>query len=164
MVWQFRVARAEEADQVRQVLLDAAGRLQAQGQPMWQPDELGDAQIRPDVLAGRFHVAVLEGHIRAVVKLQIDDPLFWPELPPRSALVVHRLAVAPDWAGRGLAQFMLDQAQACARQQGLPSLRLDCESSRPALRQVYLQYGFQWLDDRQVGPWHVSRLCLLLTP
>lgn len=162
--WQFRQAHTQEVRAVQTVLLDAAQRLLHQGQPMWRPDELGEAQVAPEVQAGRFYLAEAGGQVGAVVRLQVDDSLFWPELPPRSALVIHRLAVASVWTGQGLSRFMLDQARALAVRMGLPSLRLDCESSRAALREVYLRYGFQWLDDRQVGPWHVSRMCLLLDP
>jgi hypothetical protein len=39
---------------------------------------------------------------------------------------------------------------------------LDCEASRPRLRAVYERFGFRHLDDRQVGPYYVSRYTLVV--
>ena len=44
-----------------------------------------------------------------------------------------------------------------ARRHGRDYLRLDCEASRPKLRAIYEKFGFLHRDDRQVGPYFVSR-------
>jgi hypothetical protein len=36
-------------------------------------------------------------------------------------------------------------------------VRLDGAASRPALKQIYERFGFRYRNDKQVGPYLVSR-------
>jgi GNAT superfamily N-acetyltransferase len=44
-----------------------------------------------------------------------------------------------------------------ARAMGKEWLRLDCDASRPKLRQLYEGFGFQFHSFRQVGAYYVAR-------
>jgi hypothetical protein len=46
---------------------------------------------------------------------------------------------------------------AFTRGEGRRILCLDCEANRPSLRAIYERFGFRRVDDRQIGPYFVSR-------
>ena len=158
----FERAAPEDAPAVAAILAEAAAWLKDQGMELWGPEEIARSTIEPDVLAGAYWLARLEGKAAGTFRFTLEDSEFWPEAKPGEAGYVHRLAVLPEHRGTGLARVMLDQAARLSEPRKY--LRLDCESHRPRLRAFYERYGFRWVDDRQVGPYHVSRFQLALPP
>jgi len=153
----IRQAKPRDAKRVSSILREAAQWLEQTGRPMWRDDELLPARIVADVDAGLFFVAEWDGQAAGVVKFQLEDSLFWPDVPPGKSAFVHRLAVKRQFAGRGVSSALLCWAVERARTLGKNYLRLDCEASRPQLRAVYERFGFRHHSDRQVGPYFVSR-------
>jgi len=152
-----RTANGDDHHVISQVLREAAAWLEAQGMPMWRDNELLPEHIASDVADGTFVVGECASETVAVMKLQLEDPLFWPDLPAGEAAFVHRLAVRRAFAGRGVSTAMLRWAVARTRQLGRRYVRLDCEAARPRLRAVYEGFGFRHHSDRQVGPYLVAR-------
>ncbi|MGI9241756.1 MAG: GNAT family N-acetyltransferase [Verrucomicrobiales bacterium] len=159
----IRPATRADAGSVSEVLLGAAKWLEDRGTPMWKGDELQPENTRTDIEDGLFFVAELDGAVLGVIKFQLEDQLFWPDLPAAEAAFVHRLAVRRDFAGKGVSTALLAWAEARARSIGRGFLRLDCEAGRPRLRAFYERFGFRHHSDRQVGPYFVSRYELPLT-
>jgi GNAT superfamily N-acetyltransferase len=152
-----RQARADEAALVSEVLVEAARWLDSIGQPLWRRDELAPALIAADVAAGSFHIAESGGEAAGVVRFQLDDPEFWPELTATDSCFVHRLAVRRRFAGGGVSSALLSWAAARTRELGRRWLRLDTDAARPRVRAVYERFGFRFHSERQVGPYLVAR-------
>jgi GNAT superfamily N-acetyltransferase len=153
----IRQAVPQDADAVFRVLQEAAQWLEQRGMAMWRDDELLPARVAADVEGGLFFIAEREGVAAGVIKFQLEDSLFWPDVAPGQSAFVHRLAVRRQFAGSGMSTALLDWAVERARTLGLEYLRLDCEASRLRLRAVYERFGFRHHSDRQVGPYFVSR-------
>jgi GNAT superfamily N-acetyltransferase len=115
------------------------------------------SRIAADVNAGLFFIAECDGEVAGVVKFQLEDREFWPDVPQTESAFVHRLAVRRRFARRGISSALLSWAVERARSLRRDYLRLDCEVSRPKLRAVYERFGFVHHSDRQVGPYFVSR-------
>jgi GNAT superfamily N-acetyltransferase len=154
---QIRPAQPDESRCIQEILLEAARWLESKGMVMWRDNELQEAAIASDTAAGLFHVAVAKEEIVGVVKFQLEDPLFWPDVPEGESAFVHRLAVKRAYAGRGVSTALLSWAVMRARSLKREFLRLDCEAHRHRLRQVYEAFGFTLHSNRQVGPYFVSR-------
>ena len=152
-----RRARVEEAIHVAGVLMEAAEWLQQRGTPMWRADELAQEGIAADVTAGDFYVVEVGRIVAGTLKFQLQDELFWPDVPPGESAFVHRLAVRRAFAGGRVSHALLSWAVERARAFRCRFLRLDCEASRPKLRQFYERFGFRHHSDRQVGPYFVAR-------
>ena len=86
--------------------------------------------------------------------LQDRDPDIWPD--DGTALIVHKLAVRRAYAGRGLANRMLDFAAEHARAQGRKWLRLDTDATRPKLRSFYERAGFTHVGYKTLGHLHLA--------
>jgi GNAT superfamily N-acetyltransferase len=153
----IRQAASRDAELVLGILQEAARWLKQSGMAMWRDDELSPARITGDVEAGLFFVAECDSAVAGVVKFQLEDSLFWPDVPQGQSAFVHRLAVSRRFAGGGISSALLDWAVERARALGREYVRLDCEASRPRLRAVYEKFGFRHHSDRQVGPYFVSR-------
>jgi GNAT superfamily N-acetyltransferase len=152
-----RQAQAEDARTVSGILLEAAKWLEESGMHMWRDGELTDESISADVAAGLFYIAESGLEAAGTIKFQLQDALFWPDVPQDESAFVHRLAIRRKFAGRGISDEILQWAVDRARSMDRQYLRLDCEAARPRLRKVYERFGFQHHSDRHVGPYFVAR-------
>jgi GNAT superfamily N-acetyltransferase len=153
----IRQARLQDAWVVSDILREAARWLEELGRPLWREDELNSASVVADVAAGVFFIAECSGDAAGIVRFQLEDSVFWPDVPQGEAAYIHRLAVRRRYAGTGLSAALLRWSVQHTQGLGRRALRLDCEASRPRLRAVYESFGFRHRDDRQVGPYFVSR-------
>lgn len=124
---------------------------------MWRGDELSPSRISDDVAAGLFYLVECNDEVAGVIKFQLEDAEFWPDVPLEESAFVHRLAIARQFAGGAVSTALLNWAVEQTRSLGREFLRLDCEASRPKLRAVYERFGFVHHSNRQVGPYFVSR-------
>jgi GNAT superfamily N-acetyltransferase len=154
---QIRQATFLDAESVAGILNEASQWLVGAGIPLWREGELETAHIITDIRAGLFFLAVSSEVPAGTVKFQLEDPIFWPDKPEQDAAYLHRLAIRRRHAGTGLSAAILRWAVNHTHTLGRQYLRLDCLASRPHLRAIYERFGFQYQDDRQVGPYLVSR-------
>jgi GNAT superfamily N-acetyltransferase len=146
----IRQAMATDIEKVTSILSEAAQWLERNGMAMWRGDELTPLRIAADVEAGLFFIAEDNGEAAGVVKFQLVDPDFWPDVKQGQSAFVHRLAVKRRFAGGKVSSGLLSWAVARTRSLGKRYLRLDCEASRTNLRAVYEKFGFIHHSDRQV--------------
>ncbi len=142
---------------VADLLTAAAARLVEQGAPLWDLPTVAEAAIQTDVGAGLYYMAQDASGPVGVFRFQLEDPDFWPEIPPGSSAFVHKLAVHPSRQGRNLAHALLGHAVELASQQGRRYLRLDCMAGRPKLSAVYERFGFRSHSEIQLGPTRFRR-------
>jgi GNAT superfamily N-acetyltransferase len=154
---EIRQALPPDAPRVEEMLLEAAAWVDALGVVMWEGDELAMENIQADVAAGQFAIAEIDGDHAGAIRFQIEDLLFWPDIPQEGSAFVHRLVVRRRYKGQGVAIALLQWAVDHARSLGMRDLRLDCDADRPKLRTLYEAFGFQFHSFRQVGPYYVAR-------
>jgi len=142
---------------VTAILCEASAWAEAHHGELWTAADIAAARVRADIERHEFFLARCDGVAAATIRYQLADDEFWPEAAVGDAAYVHRLAVRRAFAGRGIAQIMLDWAAERARSQGLPRLRLDADLSRPRLRAFYERCGFRAHSEAYVGPYHVMR-------
>ena len=92
------------------------------------------------------HIVALEdGEVIGTCRLVFDGPV----------ARLGRMAVEPEWRGRGVGAALLDEAERCARDAG--SRRIDLHAQTPAIS-LYARSGFVQRGDRfyEEGIPHVS--------
>ena len=142
---------------VEEILVEASTWVDALGVVMWEEGELVPERIAAECAAGQFFIAYVDGDPAGVIRFQLEDRLFWPDLPQSESAFVHRLAVRRRYKGQGVSTALLRWAVDQARALGKRHLRLDCDESRPKLRALYEGFGFQLHSFRQVGAYYVAR-------
>jgi GNAT superfamily N-acetyltransferase len=151
------LAEPSEAHLVSEILVEAATWVDQRGVPMWKLDELKPERISAEVAQGLFALAWVEGEAAGTIRFELEDHLFWPDVPNGEAVYVHRLAVKRRFAGGTVSSALLEWAVQQVRALGRPFLRLDCDASRARLRAVYERFGFRYHSERRVGPYVVAR-------
>lgn len=147
----IQVAQTCDAPMIASVLEDAAQWLAASGRALWSATEICPERVLRDTREGLFHVAREDGHVAGVMKFELEDPHFWPEVLPGSSAYVHKLAVRRTWAKQGVSTQLLSYARNRAQQLGRDHLRLDCVADRQSLRNLYEAFGFDLHSIIQIG-------------
>jgi GNAT superfamily N-acetyltransferase len=153
----IRPAGPQDITIVAEILREAACWLEENGMAMWRQGELLPGTVAADVHSCLFFWAAWDGEPAGTIRYQLEDALFWPDVPQDDSAFVHRLAVRRRFAGREVSSALLQWAILRTHALGRRYLRLDCETSRPRLRAVYERLGFRFHSHRQVGPYFVAR-------
>jgi ribosomal protein S18 acetylase RimI-like enzyme len=94
--------------------------------------ELWVAEPAPGVLAGVAAITTDQSPEYAQVGWDIHEP----------AVVIHRLAVDPDYRGAGVAVALMQQAEEVARERGISVLRVDTNTRNPATQRLLPKLGY----------------------
>ena len=159
----IRQAQATDAAMVQEMLDEAARWVDAMGVVMWEAGELVPGRVDEEIAAGLFFIADVDNHPAGVLRFQLEDRLFWPDLTQDDSAFIHRLVVRRRYKGLGVSTALMAWAVSRARTMGKSYLRLDTDASRPKLRELYERFGFEFHSFRQVGAYYVARYQYRLT-
>lgn len=158
-------ATSTDLDAVVATLQEAAQWLQGDGRPLWSPADYSPERIGRDIEAGGYWVARSgPGSIAGVMRLDLEDPHYWPEIAPGSSVYLHKLAVRRAWAGQGVSTALLRFARERTQALQRPWLRLDCVADRQGLRSLYEGFGFVLHSEVHKGSWALARYELAMAP
>jgi ribosomal protein S18 acetylase RimI-like enzyme len=120
--------------------------MQAEGNHQWDDDYPNEHIFERDIDQGELWVTEsTPGAIAAVTAITTDQSpeyaqVGWDIHEP--AIVVHRLAVDPEFRGTGLAHTLMEYAETIARQRGISVLRVDTNTQNPAVQRLLLKLGY----------------------
>ena len=148
----LRLAVAADLPAVLALVRAVVPLMQAQGNFQWTTEYPNAEVFGQDVDAGHLWVVELAGGALAGVAAltrNAQDPEYaqadWD--PAESAVVVHRLAVAPAAQGRGVAQALLAQAENLARGWGFRAVRVDTNSENVATQRLFPKLGYRFAGE-----------------
>jgi GNAT superfamily N-acetyltransferase len=153
----IRQAQPQDVDAVAGVLWEAARWLDDIGMAMWRDDELKPEKLSAEVAAGVFFLAECDGEAAGTIRFELEDRLFWPDIPQQDSAFIHRLAVRRRFAGGEISSALLLWTIAHTHKIGRRYLRLDCEAFRPKVRAIFERIGFCFHSYKQVGAYYVAR-------
>lgn len=150
-------AHPSDAPMIASVLQDAARWLADGGRALWSGADIGHERVLQDTSAGLFHVARDGEQVVGVMKFELEDTYFWPEILPGTSAFIHKLAIRRAWAKKGVSIELLTYARARAQQLERAYLRLDCVADRQGLRKLYEDFGFTLHSVVQKGATSFAR-------
>ena len=147
----LRQVRPDEVSLVANVLTSAAANLAKEGNELWDAREVNESAVSEHVRAGMYYAAFDADGPVGLFRFQMQDHLFWPEVPDGSSAFVHKIAVYPHKQGRDISYALLQHACKLTQQHSRQFLRLDCISERPKLRAIYERFGFRHHSVKSLG-------------
>lgn len=146
-----RNAAPSDLETVSELLAESARWMREHGYNAWAPSGFPGYRIRPG-LEERTVWLLYEG-ARSIGTLALDrhpDPEFTASEAVEGgvsklvndALIVHRMAVRRDLAGRGLGPLLLDWSSDHAHRSGYSSILLNCARNAHPLQRFYAKAGF----------------------
>lgn len=146
----IRQARPRDTKAIMGLLAEATGWLKAKGLDQWQgPIDRRETLVKRDIGVRAVWVVTHVGRVVATITVDhlADTQLWREEDRVRSALYVHRMAVARSESGIGLGAALLDWAANRVVRSGRTRLRLDAWASNEALHRYYKSLGFDMIRN-----------------
>ncbi|MEQ5792979.1 GNAT family N-acetyltransferase [Muricauda sp. NFXS6] len=165
----IRQAKISEIPDILTITQACAQKMQENGILQWNEHYPSKEAFIQDIKRNELFVieknSTVQGTI--VISTLMDEeyiPMKWLT-PNGNSTYIHRLSVHPELQGQGLAQKMMDFAEAFSRENGFVSVRLDTFSQNKRNQRFYEQRGYQKLGDiffpkQSDHPFHCYELVL----
>lgn len=167
-IFEVKNASASDSADIIKILKERASLLKEKGLTQWSflLTGLEDEEIIRNVEAGLFYKVVdaASGKTVATFLLSRDqdewDVNLWgkDDGSGRSIVHLHKLAVAVDWKGAQVGDFVMGWIKEQAKKLQVDAIRLDCVSSSSYLRPFYERHGFilqKEIHDHYLFEWQV---------
>lgn len=125
-------------------LMNAAGN--------WQWDETypNPVVFEKDVALKQLWIADIDGVIAGIAAITTDQDEEYAQVGwdlDEVAIVTHRLAVSPDFQGKGVAIALLQQAERVALDRQIQVLRVDTNSMNEATQRLFPKLGYGYAGE-----------------
>lgn len=100
--------------------------------------------VEREIAEERHYVIKEETDIACTFVLAFDDEIIWKEANKDKAVYIHRIAVNPNFRGKGYVKIIINWIKENAKNWDLDYIRLDTESGNEGINQHYLNCGFTY--------------------
>ncbi|MBW1298936.1 GNAT family N-acetyltransferase [Aquimarina litoralis] len=147
----IRKATPSDLDAIHQLTKACAKAMIAKGIFQWNEHYPTRSRFEKDIKLEELYVLEEEDRIKGIIVLTelMDDeyiPIQWLT-ENNNNLYIHRLAVHPDYWGKGYAQQLMNWAESQAKEQSYASVRLDTFSQNKRNQTFYETRGYQKLGN-----------------
>ena len=151
---QLRLAKQEDLPGIMALIRRVVPAMRASGNLQWD-DSYPNAEVfLRDMHLAQLWVAEDAEQLMGVAAITTDQEPEYAEVGwnlTERAVVVHRLAVDPDFQGRGVAAAMMRQAEAVALERKILVLRLDTNSQNEATQKLFPKLGYSFAGEIGLG-------------
>lgn len=148
----FRKATLDELSQIWEIIKGAIARRAADGSRQWQEGYPNPDVIKDDIERGAGYVLAEGDEITCYAAIFInDEPAYdtidgeW--LSTGDYVVVHRIAVAQNHIGKGLAQQIMIGIEGFALDNGIHSIKVDTNFDNPAMMKTFEKLGYAFCGE-----------------
>lgn len=159
MNFNFRKAKPEDAAAVWEILQQAIRRRKEDGSTQWQGGYPNADTVKNDIEKGYCHVLCHGNEIIASAALIFNDEPTYAEidgawLTHGDFLVVHRVAVSDQVAGKGIATKFFRRMEDFAKENGVFSIKVDTNHDNQAMLRILDKLNYTYCGVIQVydGP------------
>ena len=165
----IRRAKISEIPDILSITRLCALKMEQNGIFQWNEHYPSETAFLKDVEREELYVIEENGSVLGtiVVSTFMDEeyiPIQWLT-PNGNSTYIHRLSVHPEHQGKGMAQKLMDFAEAYSKKNQFVSVRLDTFSQNHRNQRFYEQRGYQKLGDiffpkQSEHPFHCYELVL----
>lgn len=148
----FRPAEIADLEEIMTIIADAVGRMLREGKQQWDETYPTSQHIAADIRNGDAYVIESEGRVIAYGAVvftgeEAYESLQGAWLSDRPYVVVHRMAVAQNRQGKGLARIFLESTESLARSKGIGSFRIDTNFDNFPMLHLLDKCGFTYCGE-----------------
>lgn len=142
----IRQATLSDLDSLMQTIKVVVAAMLACGNTQWDADYPNAEVFTRDIEQNQLWVADVDGAVAGVLAITTEKELEYADVPgwdtPEPAVVLHRLAVNPNYQGMGIAASLLHQAEVVAAELGIKRIFLDTNTINRAMQNLSMKLGY----------------------
>lgn len=143
----IKKAEPQDIKRIKSITEACARHMISQGIFQWNENYPSLNILTQDVKNGEVYVYEVEQGLVGTVMFSFNMDDFYSEIqwqtPNDKQLYVHRLAVHPEYQGKGIAQKLMDFGETLAKENNCLSVRLDTFSKNPRNNRFYQARNYQ---------------------
>ena len=152
MNYQFRKAELTELEQIWKILQQAIQRRKEDGSNQWQDGYPNPEVIQKDIEKGSGFVLVENEKIIGYTALLINDEPAYAAIEGKwlsndEFLVLHRVAIAEEHLGKGLAKMIMKYIEAFAVSNNIYSVKADTNYDNLAMIKIFENLGYSYCGE-----------------
>lgn len=152
MTYKFEKATMDQVDEIWKILSDAILRRKADGSNQWQDGYPNINVVQSDIENGLGYVVTSDGRVVAYCALIFNNEPAYADiegawLSDGEFLVLHRVAVAQDYLGKGLTKYILKAIEAVAMEHQVFSIRADTNFDNAAMLALFEKNGYAYCGE-----------------
>lgn len=140
-----------QAEEIFKIYDDCRKAMQSAGIYQWQNEYPALENIKQDIedktLYGYYENGIENGKCIGAVCISTFQDEEYKEIawqgPDENVIVIHRLAVNPDFQSKGIARLLMDFAEDYAKKENYSAIRLDSYSQNKRAVRFYENRGYQ---------------------
>lgn len=146
----IRQATIADIPGIMQIIKAVVPIMRAAGNLQWDDVYPNPGVFESDIVLGQLWVAIVDDTVAGVAAITTEQ---YPEYAhvgldiSETAIVVHRLAVHPQFRGKGIAEALLKQAEVVAADQNIAILRIDTNTQNQATQALFPKVGYQYMGE-----------------
>ena len=146
----IRLAKPYEIDKILVITAACAKDMIANKIYQWNDHYPSRSAFENDIARNELYVlesknTILGTIVISTLKDEIYNKIEWLTTDQKPSIYIHRLAVLPQFQGKGYAQKLMDFAENRAKEGGFQSVRLDTFSQNKRNQNFYEQRGYKKL-------------------
>ncbi len=145
----IRLALIQDLGSIMDIVSTSIAAMREAGNDQWSATYPARVDFMQDIERGELYIDDDAGP-RAMVCLNHEEPSEYASLPwagKGPATVIHRLAVHPEYRGKGIAAGLFGLAEYMALKNGTGYLRSDTYSRNPAMNGLFAKLGYRRVGE-----------------
>lgn len=141
----IRLATREDISALMALVRKVVPLMRASGNLQWDDSYPDKDVFNQDIEKDYLWLAEIGGSIAGVAAITTDQEPEYAEVGwdiREQAIVVHRLAVDPDFRGAGVASALMKKAEGIAAERGIKVLRVDTNTNNQATQKLFPKLGY----------------------
>jgi GNAT superfamily N-acetyltransferase len=147
----LRLATQEDVDHIMEIVEKVVPLMRKSGNLQWDEKYPNSAVFSGDILNQDLWVAAdIDGSVVGVIALTLDQPKEYAQAGldlSDVCIVPHRMAVDPDWQGRGVAKLLLGQADVVGQMKGISRIRIDTNLENKITTRLFPSFGYELMGE-----------------
>jgi len=142
---QIRLATQHDLPALTSLIQRVVPLMLAAGNLQWDDTYPNDAVFQRDIDLNQLWIAEVNRSIAAVAAITMDQEPDYRQVGcdiDEPAIVVHRLAVDPEFRGQGAAGALMQKAEEVAVERGISVLRVDTNTNNEATQRLFPKLGY----------------------
>ena len=142
------LAELSELSDCIAILADGRQYQQSQGFTQWPSGYPAEGDVTQDILAQRGYVLKDKDRICAYFYIDFQDSAY-PDIKgawhsEEAYMVIHRVAVADGYRGKGISDLLFESFEALAKGNGIYNLRIDTHEKNIPMQRVLARHGYTY--------------------
>lgn len=146
----IRQATLLDIDPIMQLVKTVVPLMIQAGNFQWDDIYPNPAVFETDIQLQQLWLAEIDGAITGIAAITTDQEPEYRKVGwdiNETAIVIHRLAVHPNFQGKGIAVALLEEAELIAVNRNINILRVDTNSMNKATQSLFPRLGYEFAGE-----------------